>query len=175
MPSINNLKSEINEELARDKIILEHIQHRYEEEERRFQTVDGKINSMIAVLAGIFTLQASLFTIILSSFSKVEYCLIFLFVFSLILYLISIYYFIKAYTFKKVSATPKPSFLMELGANDESEHEIVKNMIGLYGSCVEDNEKSTENKTEIAKKGFSFLRYGGWVTFIFFVFLVCTL
>ena len=58
MPSINNLKSEINEELARDKIILEHIQHRYEEEERRFQTVDGKINSMIAVLAGIFTLQA---------------------------------------------------------------------------------------------------------------------
>ena len=59
MPSINNLKSEINEELARDKIILEHIQHRYEEEERRFQTVDGKINSMIAVLAGIFTLQAS--------------------------------------------------------------------------------------------------------------------
>ena len=39
-----------DEILKRDKEILTHIQHRYDEEERRFQTVDSKISSMIAVL-----------------------------------------------------------------------------------------------------------------------------
>ena len=36
-----------DEILKRDKEILTHIQHRYDEEERRFQTVDSKISSMI--------------------------------------------------------------------------------------------------------------------------------
>ena len=40
-----------DETLKRDKEILTHIQHRYDEEERRFQTVDSKISSMIAVLS----------------------------------------------------------------------------------------------------------------------------
>ncbi|SFL65918.1 hypothetical protein SAMN02910297_01448 [Methanobrevibacter olleyae] len=160
-----------NQELKRDKEILSHIQHRYDEEERRFQSVDTKISSMIGVLAVIFTIQASLFINILSN-SKPDICLIVLFIFSLALYLISIYYFIKSHYFKKFSATPKPSFLMEEGAKKESEHTIVKDMIALYSDCINDNEKLIENKTNIAKKGFSFLIYGGCLSFIF---LLCFL
>ena len=42
-------------------------------------------------------------------------------------------------------------------------------MIGLYGDCINDNEKVMENKISIAKKGFSFLIYGGCLSFIFIV------
>ena len=164
---INELKNE--ETLKRDREILTHIQHRYEEEERRFQTVDSKINSMIAVLAMIFTIQSSLFTNILSNVDKISLSVIILFILSLGLYLLSIGFFIKAHNFKKFSATPKPSFLMKKGKNDESEHGIIKNMIALYGSCVEENNETIENKTSIAKKGFNFLIYGGCLSFIFFI------
>lgn len=157
------------ETLKRDREILTHIQHRYDEEERRFQTVDSKISSMIAVLIMIFTIQGSLFTNILSNIGKLDICLIVLFIVSLLLYLISIGFFIKAHYFKNFSATPKPSFLMEEGANDESEHTIVKDMIALYGDCVDENYETMENKTNIAKKGFAFLIFGGCLSFIFFV------
>ena len=158
-----------DEILKRDKEILTHIQHRYDEEERRFQTVDSKISSMIAVLIMIFTIQGSLFTNILSNMDKINICLIVLFIISLVLYLISIGFFIKAHYFKKFSATPKPSFLMDEGAKEESEHTIVKDMIALYGDCVDDNEETIEDKTSIAKKGFYFLVYGGCLSFIFIV------
>lgn len=146
-----------DETLQRDKEILTHIQHRYDEEERRFQTVDSKISSMIAVLIMIFTIQGSLFTNILSNMDKLNISIIVLFIISLVLYLVSIGFFIKAHYFKKFSATPKPSFLMDEGAKEESEHTIVKDMIALYGDCVDENEETIENKTNIAKKGFAFL------------------
>ncbi|WP_407422091.1 hypothetical protein [Methanobrevibacter sp.] len=158
-----------DETLKRDREILTHIQHRYDEEERRFQTVDSKISSMIAVLIMIFTIQGSLFTNILSNMDKLNIFIIVLFIISLVLYLVSIGFFIKAHYFKKFSATPKPSFLMNEGSNDESEHTIVKDMIALYGDCVNENEEIIENKTSIAKKGFNFLIYGGCLSFIFFV------
>ena len=58
---------------------------------------------------------------------------------------------------------------MDEGAKEESEHTIVKDMIALYGDCVNENEEIIENKTSIAKKGFNFLIYGGCLSFIFFV------
>ena len=151
------------------KEILIHIQHRYDEEERRFQTVDSKISAMIAVLAMIFTIQSSLFTNIISNTDKISVSIIILFIISLGLYLISIGFFIKAHYFKKFSTTPKPSFLMDEGAKEESEHTIVKDMIALYSDCVNDNYETIENKTNIAKKGFAFLIFGGCLSFIFFV------
>ena len=163
------------EEFNRDKEILNHIQHRYEEEERRFQSIDSKISSMIGVLVMIFTIQASVLTNIMSNNEKVDVCLIVLFITSLALYLISIYYFIDAHNFKKFLATPEPSFLMDEGKKGESEHVIVKDMIALYGDCVEKNEKIMENKTKISKKGFNFLIYGGFLSFIFFVCLLLKL
>ena len=117
----------------------------------------------------IFTIQGSLFTNILSNMDKINISLMILFIISLVLYLISIGFFIKAHYFKKFSATPKPSFLMDEGAKEESEHTIVKDMIALYGDCVNENEEIIENKTSIAKKGFNFLIYGGCLSFIFFV------
>ncbi|WP_458456207.1 hypothetical protein [Methanobrevibacter sp.] len=158
-----------DETLHRDKEILIHIQHRYDEEERRFQTVDSKISSMIAVLAMIFTIQSSLFTNILSNTGKISVIIILLFIISLGLYLISIGFFIKAHYFKNVSVTPVPSFLMNEGAKGESEHTIVKDMIALYGDCADENYETIENKTSIAKKGFAFLIFGGCLSFIFFV------
>lgn len=71
-----------DETLKRDKEILTHIQHRYDEEERRFQTVDSKISSMIAVLIMIFTIQGSLFTNILSNMVKINISLMILFIIS---------------------------------------------------------------------------------------------
>ena len=68
---INSEKHD-DEILKRDREILTHIQHRYEEEERRFQTVDSKISSMIAVIVMIFTIQASLFTNIISNTDKIS-------------------------------------------------------------------------------------------------------
>ena len=52
-----------DETLKRDKEILTHIQHRYDEEERRFQTVDSKISSMISIIFNFywFFYQSSLF------------------------------------------------------------------------------------------------------------------
>lgn len=165
--SRNELKH--TNDFNRDKEILCHIMHRYDEEERRFQNVDSKISSMIAVLAVIFTIQASLFTNISSNADKISFSIIFLFIISLGLYLVSIGFFIKAHYFNKFSATPKPSFLMEEGKKGTSEHGIVKYMIALYGSCVEENEEKIENKTKIAKNGFAFLIFGGCLSFIFFV------
>lgn len=167
LEKIEELKDE--ETLKRDKEILTHIQHRYEEEERRFQTVDSKISSMIAVLIMIFTIQGSLFTNILSNIDKLQLILIILFIISLVSYLISIGFFIKAHYFKKFAATPKPSFLINEGAKKESEHTIIKDMIALYGDCVDENYETIENKTNIAKKGFLFLIFGGCLSFIFFV------
>lgn len=158
-----------DETLKRDKEILNHIQHRYNEEERRFQTVDSKISSMIAVLAMIFTIQSSLFTNILTNACKISISIIILFIISLGLYLGAIGCFIKAHYFEKFLATPKPSFLMDEGAKGESEHTIVKDMIALYSDSVNHNEKIIENKTNIAKKGFLFLILGGCFSFIFFV------
>lgn len=158
-----------DESLKRDKEILTHVQHRYDEEERRFQTVDSKISSMIAVLAMIFTIQSSLFTNILSNADKISVTILILFIVSLGMYLISIGFFIKAHYFKKVSITPSPTFLMEEGAKEESEHTIVKDMIALYGNCADENYETIENKTRIAKNGFHFLIYGGCLSFIFFV------
>ena len=158
-----------DETLKRDREILSHIQHRYEEEERRFQTVDSKISSMIAVLAMIFTIQSSLLTNILSNTGKISFTIIILFIISLGLYLMSMGFFIKSHYFKKFSATPDPSFLMEEGGKNVSEHGIVKDMIALYGDCVNDNEETIENKTILAKKGFVFLIFGGGLSFIFFV------
>lgn len=157
------------ETLKRDREILSHIQHRYEEEERRFQTVDSKISSMIAVLAMIFTIQSSLLTNILSNTGKISFTIIILFIISLGLYLISMGFFIKSHYFKKFSETPKPSFLMNEGKKGELEHTIVKDMIALYGDCVDENYETIENKTNIAKKGFAFLIFGGCLSFIFFV------
>ena len=71
-PELTNADESAEKEILRDKEILKHIQHRYDEEERRFQTVDSKINSMIAVLAMIFTIQSSLFTNILSNTDKIS-------------------------------------------------------------------------------------------------------
>lgn len=164
--SINECEDSI---VNKDKEILKHIQHRYDEEERRFQTVDSKINSMIAVSAMIFTIQSSLFTNILSNTDKISISIILLFIISLGLYLISIGFFIKAHYFKKFSAAPSPSFLWKKGGEEVSEHEIIKEMIGLYGDCVNDNEETIENKTNIAKKGFHFLIFGGCLSFIFFI------
>lgn len=75
----NNTMSTDDETLQRDKEILTHIQHRYDEEERRFQTVDSKISSMIAVLIMIFTIQGALFTNILSNMDKLNISIIVLF------------------------------------------------------------------------------------------------
>lgn len=161
--------SEDDTSLRRDREILKHIQHRYDEEERRFHSIDSKISSMIAVLAMIFTIQSSFFTNIVSNTDKISFCIIILFIISLGVYLISIGFFIKAHYFKKCSVTPKPSFLMEEGAKDESEHTIVKDMIALYGKSVDENYEILENKTNIAKKGFVFLLFGGCLSFIFFV------
>lgn len=166
---LTNTEGSAEKEILRDKEILKHIQHRYDEEERRFQTVDSKINSMIAVLAMIFTIQSSLFTNILSNTDKISISIILLFIISLGLYLISIGFFIKAHYFKKFSAAPSPSFLWKKGGEEVSEHEIIKEMIGLYGDCVNDNEETIENKTNIAKKGFHFLIFGGCLSFIFFI------
>lgn len=167
----NEISSEKHDDetLKRDREILTHIQHRYDEEERRFQTVDSKISSMIAVLAMIFTIQSSLFTNILSNTNKISISVIILFIISLGLYLVSIGFFIKAHYFNKFAATPKPSFLKNEGAKGEYEHKIVKDMIGLYGECVDENEETIENKTNIAKKGFFFLVFGGCLSFIFFI------
>ena len=38
---LTNTEGSAEKEILRDKEILKHIQHRYDEEERRFQTVDS--------------------------------------------------------------------------------------------------------------------------------------
>lgn len=58
---------------------------------------------------------------------------------------------------------------MNEGAKEESEHIIVKDMIALYGDCVDENYETIENKTILAKKGFVFLILGGFLSFIFII------
>ena len=54
-----------SEELAKDKYLLELIFNNYYEQERRFQTLESKISSMISFIGVIFTIQSTLFTSIL--------------------------------------------------------------------------------------------------------------
>lgn len=47
-----------SEELAKDKYLLELIFNNYYEQERRFQTLESKISSMISFIGVIFTIQS---------------------------------------------------------------------------------------------------------------------
>lgn len=161
-----------------DKLILEQLMHRYDEECKRFDTVDGKLSSMIGVLATIFTLQTSLFALILGNISNLltnpAIIIYIIFGFSEFFYLYSAYCFIQAHTFEtKYKVTPDPELLMELGGEGASEEKIVRNMIGLYSDCIETNYDNIELKANKGKDGFKTLKIGLILSFILIISLIC--
>jgi hypothetical protein len=67
--SVNECEDSI---FKRDKFLLDMMIHAYEEDERRNTLVDSKNSQMIACIGVMLTIQGSLFTYLLSHFSKIN-------------------------------------------------------------------------------------------------------
>ena len=135
-----------SEELAKDKYLLELIFNNYYEQERRFQTLESKISSMISFIGVIFTIQSTLFTSILVQllsaqlFTKVILSL-FLIV-SLMFYVYALYLFVEAYNFGKYRSAPNPHDLYEKSKEniDESKIYVTGNTaIDAMSTTVDEN------------------------------------
>lgn len=165
-----------SEELAKDKYLLELIFNNYYEQERRFQTLESKISSMISFIGVIFTIQSTLFTSILVQllsaqlFTKVILSL-FLIV-SLMFYVYALYLFVEAYNFGKYRSAPNPHDLYEKSKENIDESFIVKNLIFNIPGTIDDNEKSMQSKINKTKCGFKWFKIGCYFTLFFIIILL---
>lgn len=159
-----------------DKLILEQAMHRYDEECKRFDTVDSKLSSMIGVLATIFTIQTSLFALILNNMGYSSYVIIayILFVVSEVLYLASAIIFIKAYNFETAyDAMPTPEILQYYYGEKSSKDEIMDDLIKNYSKSIKTNHSNIEKKTAKGKNGFTTLKVGLISSFALIFSLIC--
>ena len=143
------MKKEDKEELNRNKLLLDLIMHRYDEEERRNKEIDSKTNTMMPVLGFMFSLQSTLFTTLLlqlktSCIGRIHISLIL--IASLIFYIYSVYCFIESYKLRDdFNAVPTSKFVIDKGRDKTPHLEIIKRMIGTYAGAIEENKKILYN------------------------------
>lgn len=172
-------------ELNKKKLLLKLMIHNYDEEAKRNELVDSKNSQMIVLTGAMLTLQATLFSNILVdniiSVDGIEvHWKIFVSIFmiiSLILYTISMYLFIQAYTFKdKFRSVPNPNLLKYY--NDESEYDDVKiidELLKSFRKHINFNEKLINNKVAKGKEGFDFLKISGMFTVFLLIIMLIVL
>ena len=156
-----------NENQLQKQLLLKLMIHNYDEEVHRNELVDSKNSQMIVLTGAMLTLQATLFSNILVD-NIISNCYIefhwkvlasFFMIISLILYTISAYLFIQAYTFKKTfRSAPSTKLLMYY---KENECEYLKNIEGLleeFKDTINFNENLINDKVAKGKEGFDFLK-----------------
>lgn len=160
----------------KDNIILKQLMHMYDEECARFETVDNKLIGMIRVLATIFTIQTSLFSLIINSITNSQYAIIIyiLFITSEVCYLVSAFIFIITYNFKtSYEIAPTEDLLQYYHYENSPKNEIMGDLIDNYSQAIKTNYNSIESKTNDCKKGFIFLLIGMIFSFILINILIC--
>lgn len=165
-----------SEELAKDKYLLELIFNNYYEQERRFNSAESKISSMISFIGVIFTIQATIFTGILiqliSAHLLSKLVLSFVLIISSVIYVSSLYMFIESYNFGKFKSTPNPHDLCNKSQENVSEGFIVKNLIFNIPKTIDSNEETMQIKINKAKSGFRLFKIGSYFTLIFVIILL---
>lgn len=172
-------------ELNKKKLLLKLMIHNYDEEAKRKELVDSKNSQMIVLTGAMLTLQATLFSnILVDSIISVEgiefHWKIFVSIFmiiSLILYTISMYLFIQAYTFKdKFRSVPNPNLLKYY--NDESKYDDVKiidELLKSFRKHINFNEKLINDKVAKGQEGFDFLKISGMFTVFLLIIMLIVL
>ncbi len=164
-----------SEELTKDKQVLELILNNYYEQERRFNTIESKISSMITFIGVIFTIQATLFTNILIQLIHtqlfIKTTLSLFLIISLACYTYSLYSFVEAYYFGKYHSTPNPHDLYNK-SKKMSESYIIKNLIYNIPDTIDKNEKSMQGKISKSKQGFKWFTIGSYSTLPFIIILI---
>lgn len=164
--------------LRRDKFLLDMMIHRYDEDVQRNELIDSKNSQMIVVIGVMVTLQSTFFIHLLVEKILVNVHVdlswkIFLsvvMVLSLILYVITMYIFIKAYAFDdEFSFVPKSSFLINKAKSSENEFDIQKVILANFNKAIESNEKIIEKKTDRGELGFRFFKISCGCTILFLV------
>ena len=189
LTAFNKLKGEKTmsdkKELNKKKLLLKLMIHNYDEEANRNELVDSKNSQMIVLTGAMLTLQATLFSnILVDNIISVEgiefHWKIFVSIFmiiSLILYTISMYLFIQAYTFKdKFRSVPNPNLLKYY--NDESEYDDVKiidELLKSFRKHINFNEKLINDKVAKGQEGFDFLKISGMFTVFLLIIMLIVL
>lgn len=172
-------------ELNKKKLLLKLMIHNYDEEAKRNELVDSKNSQMIVLTGAMLTLHATLFSNILVdsiiSADGIElHWKIFVSIFmiiSSILYTISMYLFIQAYTFKnRFRSVPNPNLLKYY--NDESEYDDVKiidELLKSFRKHINFNEKLINDKVAKGQEGFDFLKISGMFTVFLLIIMLIVL
>lgn len=160
-----------------NKRLLELMTHAYDEEERRNALVDSKNSQMIILTGAMVTLQSTVVsqvlinTVFLNSDITVGYwCKIVLSIFLLLSisgYFISMYKFIKAYSFKgNFQLAPDNKSIIETIDENVLESDIVLDMLYVYDESIEDNDNMVNYKIDKGQEGFLFLKMSIFLTLI---------
>ena len=172
------------EVLRRDKFLLDMMIHRYDEDVQRNELIDSKNSQMIVVIGVMVTLQSTFFIHLLVEKILVNVHVdlswkIFLsgiMVFSLILYVITMYIFINAYAFDdEFRFVPKSTFLINKAKSNENEFDIQKVILANFNKAIESNEKIIEKKADKGELGFTFFKISCVGTILFLVLFIYVL
>lgn len=155
------------DQLQEKELLLKLMIHNYDEEVARNELIDNKNSQMIVLTGAMLTLQATLFSNILAG-SIISNCCIewhwkilasFFMIISLILYTISMYLFIQAYTFKKTfRSTPSTELLMYYKKNECDYLKTIDDLLEKFEDTINFNENLINEKVAKGKEGFDFLK-----------------
>lgn len=163
----------------KDKLLIDLMMHTYDEEVNRNELIDSKNSQMIVLTGTMLTLQATLFTNLLSQ--KVLFntqmnnswkiLLSFMMLCSLGFITLALFQFIKSFQFKKsFKQAPNPPFLLKLHNNDNvDEKEIFDKILNRLPKTMDNNRELMTEKVHIGDVGFKYLKYGSAFSFVFVV------
>lgn len=169
---MSNEENKIDKEIERTKLLLDLMEHRYEEEERRNESIDSKNSTMLAVIGVMFTLQSTIFTRILipfsSGFEEYNIYLLILFVSSLICYIFALLFFIYSHHFKtNFISTPSSNWIVTKAKTNDDIIRIIRKMLISFNKAITNNKKVIENKIFWSNNGFYSFLIGGVFTILF--------
>lgn len=174
------------EKLKSNRILLELMTHVYDEDERRNALIDSKNSQMIILTASMVTLQVTFIskllidTIFLNPYISVGYwckvVLSILLFLSTLGYFISMYNFIRAYTFRDdYQRAPGIDSVIDTIECNVSEADIVFEMPYVYHEALSKNKAILDEKIDEANKGFLFLRISSALSLVFLILFIFVL
>lgn len=158
-----------DERFQSNKRLLDLMTHVYDEEERRNELVDTKNSQMIILTGAMVTLQSTVVSQVLINTLFLNpdiavgfWCKIVLSILlflSICGYFISMYKFIKAYSFKgEYQLAPDNKSIIKTIDDNPLESDIVLDMLYVYDKAVEDNDDKINDKINKGQEGFLFLK-----------------
>ncbi len=175
-----------DETFQTNKRLLKLMTHVYDEEERRNELVDSKNSQMIILTGAMVTLQSTVASQILINTLFLNHditvgfwCKIVLSILlflSICGYFISMYKFIKAYSFKgDYQLAPDNKSIIETIDDNSLESDIVLDMLYVYDEAIEDNDDKINEKINKGQEGFLFLKISVLLTLIMLVLFILIL